>query len=308
MNEKTIEHATWIDAPRERVWDALYEPEQLAQWFLPPVLGAGMKRDDVGVAYVLMGPMAVPALTFEAVEAPRRVTLRGIPDRAIAAAVALDEEGDGTRVAVTISGFGALPDGARAARLGPSRAAWEKALENLGAFVGEAELPYPQGYVAALLGYRLESGAKYAIERSIWIDAPRERVWQAITDPTQIQAWFSPGTAWRLSALEVGGELAAIDPETGADIAPHIIDVLAPPRQLVLRAAPGSSPVLTVTTYTLLEENGGTRLVLTDTGYERMPAEERHQNMEQNAFGYGMMLENLAAVAEGRDVPYPFGF
>jgi uncharacterized protein YndB with AHSA1/START domain len=308
MNDKTIEHTIWINAPRERVWQALNEPEQLAQWFLPPALQAGMQRDDGGKAYIMLGPMAVPVLTFEAAEPPRRVTLRGFPDRLLSAAVALNEEGDGTRVNVAMSGFEALPGDAYRPRVEPSRAGWERALENLSAFIGGVELPHPQGYVAALLGYRLEAGSKYAVERTIWIDAPRERVWQALTDPTEIQQWFSPGTPWRLSALEVGGELSPVDPETGADIATSVIDVLDPPRQFVVRAAPGKSAFYDVTDHTLIEENGGTRLVLTNTGYDRETADERHQKLEQNAFGFGMMLENLEAYVTGRELPYPFGF
>ena len=30
--------------------------------------------------------------------------------------------------------------------------------------------------------------------------------------------------------------------------------------------------------------------------------------MEQNAFGFGMMLENLQAHIEGKSLPYPGGF
>ncbi|HEU5103014.1 MAG TPA: SRPBCC domain-containing protein [Roseiflexaceae bacterium] len=59
---------------------------------------------------------------------------------------------------------------------------------------------------------------KLTVERSVWIDASRERVWQAVTDPKQIQQWYSPTTAWELSALEVGRRLFVCDPETGAEM------------------------------------------------------------------------------------------
>jgi hypothetical protein len=115
--------------------------------------------------------------------------------------------------------------------------------------------------VAALFGYRRESEKSFAVERSIWIAAPRQRVWSAITDPLQIEMWFSPGTSWKLTALEVGGRLFVPDPETGAD-----------------------------------------------SGYELLPEDERWNAMEQNAFGFGMMLENLRAYIEGEDLPSPGGF
>ncbi len=36
MKKTSVEHRIWLAAPRERVWQAVTEPEQLAQWFLPP--------------------------------------------------------------------------------------------------------------------------------------------------------------------------------------------------------------------------------------------------------------------------------
>jgi hypothetical protein len=58
----------------------------------------------------------------------------------------------------------------------------------------------------------------------------------------------------------------------------------------------------------LAEENGGTRLTLIYSGYELMPEATRQQRMEENTFGFGMMLENLQAYIEGKVLPYPQGF
>jgi hypothetical protein len=63
-----------------------------------------------------------------------------------------------------------------------------------------------------------------------------------------------------------------------------------------------------VTIWSLEEENGGTRLTITNAGYELEADDVRHNNMEQNAFGFGMMLENLEAYVEGRALAYPWGF
>ncbi|HWQ12647.1 MAG TPA: SRPBCC domain-containing protein, partial [Roseiflexaceae bacterium] len=206
----------------------------------------------------------------------------------------------------TMSGFDALPADARQDRLEPSGAGWEKALANVKASVAGAELPFPQGYVAALFGYRRAARETFAVERSIWIAAPRERVWRAITDPAQIEMWFSPGTSWQLSALEVGGRLFVRNPETGAEMYTQVIELIDPPHRFVTRSAPPETAH--VTTYRLQEERGGTRLTITHAGYELEPAEMRWNNMEQNAFGFGMMLENVWAYVEGRTLPYPGGF
>jgi uncharacterized protein YndB with AHSA1/START domain len=308
MDQLTVERSIWIDAPREQVWQAITDPAHLAQWFLPPALGAQMKRDASGTFFVCMGPMEIPIAFQEAPKQPRQVTSRSLPDQLFATTYLLEEENGGTRVRVTMSGFEALPADVREDRMKPSGAAWEKALANLKAHVAGTELPFPQGYVAALFGFRREAKETFAVERSIWIAAPRERVWHAITDPAQVEKWFSPGTSWRLSALEVGGRLFVPNEETGAEMHTQVIERVDPPHRLVLRSAPEPPATVEVTTYMLQEEHGGTRLTITHSGYELVPEEMRWSAMEQNAFGFGMVLENVKAYLEGKSLPYPGGF
>jgi uncharacterized protein YndB with AHSA1/START domain len=257
--------------------------------------------------FVSMGGMDIPAAVLEALDAPRHVRSRGLPDRTIAITYLLDEANDGTRVTVTMSGFESLPADARQDRITPAGAAWEKALANLKAHVAGASLPFPEGHVAALFGYRRESEKWFAVERSIWIAAPRERVWSAITDPMQIERWFSPGTPWKLTTLEAGGRLFTPDPESGDETNVEVIQLVDPPHRFVTRSAEraGSSEV---TAYLLQEERDGTRLTITNSGYELLPEDARWSTMEQNAFGYGMMLENLRAYIESEDLPRPGGF
>ena len=308
MEQIKVERSIWIDLPRERVWQAITDPAELAQWFLPPALGADMKRDANDTILVSMGGMEIPVAVLEELDAPRRVSISGLPDHVISITYLLEEENHGTRVKVSMSGFEKLPVDARQDRITPSGTAWEKALANLNAYLTGMDLPYPEGYVAALFGYRREAEKSFAVERSIWIAAPRERVWEAITDPSQLESWFSPGTAWKLTALEVGGRLFTQDPETGGNANVQVIQVLDPPQHFVthsLPATPGSSES---TAYLLQEESGGTRLTITNSGYELLPDDERWSTMEQNAFGFGMMLENLQAYVESQDLPTPRGF
>jgi uncharacterized protein YndB with AHSA1/START domain len=308
METIAIKRSIWIAAPRERVWQAITEPEQIAQWFLPPTLGAQMKRDDSGRLSVTLGPMVVDVAILETLDPPRQVTSRSLPDKLIATTYTLEADKDGTNVTVSMTGLEALSEAASRERLDPSGKGWEKALANLKAYLEGRELPFPQGFVASLFGYRRETVEKFAVERSIWIAASRERVWQAVTDPQQIQQWFSPGTQWRLSALQVGGKLSVYNPETDSDMYIQVIELVDPPHQLITRSVPEPTETPHVTIWTLDEENGGTRLTITHTGYELEPADSRHNNMEQNAFGFGMMLENLQAYIAGQPLPYPGGF
>lgn len=308
MDQMMVERSIWIEAPRERVWQAVSEPAQMAQWFLPPVLGAEMKRNGDGKLLVSMGPMEIPVAVLEDSRPQQQLTTRSLPDGLITNTYILEDENGGTRVTVRMGGFERLSPDARQDRLGPSGESWEKALLNLKAYIAGAELPYPEGYVAALFGYRREAKKRYAVERSIWIRAPRERVWAALTDLKLVEQWFSPGTRWEVTAPEVGGRLFVPDPETGAQLYVNVIELLDPPHRLVLRSEATPPDVPHVTAYTLEEENGGTRLTLTDSGYELEPEDQRWGKMEQNAFGFGMMLDNLKAVAEGESVPYAMGF
>src|SRR5690349_9891585 len=107
---------------------------------------------------------------------------------------------------------------------------------------------------------------KVAIERSIWINAPRERVWQAISDPAQIAQWFAPGTP----ISQKGNIISIRIGDQDMDVA--VIEVNDPPRQFTTRQLPDK---LVATTYTLEEENGGTRFTVTETGLESLSEEAR---------------------------------
>jgi uncharacterized protein YndB with AHSA1/START domain len=298
MEQLKVERSLWIDASRERVWQAITDPADLTGWLLPPALGAELKRDDKDRLLVSMSGMEIPVAVLEEIEPQRRVRSYGLPDHLISITYSLEEEKNGTRITVTMDGFENLPADARQDRLKPAGAAWEKALENLKAYVTGAPLPFPEGYVAAMWGYRRETERSFAVERSIWINASRERVWDAITDPVQLEAWFSPGTPWKLTALTLGGRFFVPDPETGDETYAQVIDHLERPGRFVTRSIPESPGSSETTAYLLQEERGGTRLTITNSGYQLLAGDERWSTMEQNAFGFGMMLENLRAYVE----------
>jgi uncharacterized protein YndB with AHSA1/START domain len=307
MDQTRIERSIWIDAPRERVWQAVTEPAQIGRWLLPPALGAELARAADGALVVNMGGMEIPLATLDVVEPERQAISYGLPDRLIATTYRLGEKNGGTEVSVTMTGFEKLPAETRREYMTPSAAAWEKGLLNLQAAVAGADLPFPEGYVTGLFGYRRQAET-FAVERSIWIAAPCERVWRAMVDPAQIERWFSPGTAWELTALEPGGRLFVRDQETGGELYTQVIERLEPPHLLVQRSETPVAGTSEVTAYRLNAEDGGTRLTITHHGYETMPEDTRWAAMEQNGAGFGMMLANIKASIEGTDLPQPGGF
>ncbi len=140
---------------------------------------------------------------------------------------------------------------------------------------------------------------KIAVKRSIWINAPRERVWQAVTDPEQIAQWFSPGASFSQNGNRISVRIGEMEMEVA------IIELFDPPRQITTRNLPERT---ITTTYMLEEENGGTRFTVIESGYEALPEDTRQQRADQDNKGWEMALENLQAYLDGRSLPHPAGF
>lgn len=135
-----------------------------------------------------------------------------------------------------------------------------------------------------------------SVERSIWINAPRERVWEAITQADQIQQWWG-GDHWEISALEVGGIIKFGDPE---DFMTAIIDLLNPPQEFRIQWPPqaGYHEITMYTSYQLTETNGGTQVTVQETGFEALPNEIRQERFDKTAEGYSIVLAGLKTFLE----------
>ena len=59
MGTLTVERSIMVDAPRERVWQAVTDPEQIVKWVLPALPGAQMTRSKVTCFGVLGGTLWV---------------------------------------------------------------------------------------------------------------------------------------------------------------------------------------------------------------------------------------------------------
>lgn len=308
MDKTAVERSIWINAPIHRVWQAITDPAEIIRWLVPQLPFAEMRRDEKGKITVHIGEMAMDFILLEAVDPPRQAIIHNLPDRSLVVTYLLNEQEGGTQVSVTVTGFERLPENAREDRLRLGDAGWEQALENLKAYINGRELPFPKAFVGPLFGYWREMEKLLGVERSIWINAPRERVWQALTDPVQIEAWFAPGTTFKMSGSSVGSRLYVENPEDGSEMYVQVLEVSDPPRELVLRSQPEPPETSFVTHYRLETENQGTRLTVMLTGYEALPGDTRQPMMEENGSGFGMMLGNIKAVIEGDALPQPGGF
>lgn len=137
------------------------------------------------------------------------------------------------------------------------------------------------------------------IRRSIWINAPRERVWLAVTEPAQITQWFAPGAELIIKdsivSMLMGGEYVEL----------AFIETFDPPHQFTTLGLPERA---IATTYLLEEEQGGTRFTVIESGLETLPDDARQKHIEQNSAGWDMALQNLQAYVDGKSLPRPEGF
>jgi uncharacterized protein YndB with AHSA1/START domain len=145
-----------------------------------------------------------------------------------------------------------------------------------------------------------------AVERSIWIDAPRERAWSADTEPEQLDRWYANCCNWDIPALQVGTRIRFYDTSGENDEQIATIDVVDPPREFTMRWLPDQTyPGMTLITSFLLEvEGNGTRVTIRESGYEALPPDERQEWLDATGSGYTMSMENLKAHVEGTALPY----
>ncbi len=133
------------------------------------------------------------------------------------------------------------------------------------------------------------------VERDIWIAAPPERVWQAITQGEMLERWW--GDQWRIPELRVG---AAIQFGHEGDWMTAMITTVDPPRQFALEWPPqaGYHSIAMTTAFSLTAEQGGTRLHVRETGFEALPDDIRQTRFDQTTKGYETVLASLKHLLE----------
>jgi len=156
------------------------------------------------------------------------------------------------------------------------------------------------------------------IEKQILLRAPLGRVWDAISDATQFGTWFgvefdqqfARGTSisGRIVPTKVDAEVARMqEPHTGisCDIT---VERIEPMKLLSFRwypyaIEPGgdySKEPTTLVTFELEEVRGGTRLTITESGFDRVPLARRAEAFASNEQGWAIqttLIEKYLAQA-----------
>ena len=139
------------------------------------------------------------------------------------------------------------------------------------------------------------------IEKQVNLDAPRSRVWRALTDVKQFNAWFGVTlTSPFVPGAEVSGQMA--NPKY-AHLAMSIwIETIQPERFFSFRwhpyaIEPGvdySAEPTTLVSFTLEEVAGGTKLTIVESGFDAIPASRRAKAFSMNSAGWDGQAKNIA--------------
>jgi uncharacterized protein YndB with AHSA1/START domain len=134
------------------------------------------------------------------------------------------------------------------------------------------------------------------IEREIVIEAPPERVWEALTTAEHLGTWF--GDAGATIDLRPGGELVCHWERHGSVRA--VVEVVEPASRFRFRwSGPlGEEPVegnTTTVEFTLAPIPEGTKLRVVETGFTDLsvPPDEQRRYREDNVGGWREELDEL---------------
>lgn len=146
------------------------------------------------------------------------------------------------------------------------------------------------------------------IEKEVVMRAPRSRVWRALTDAREFGKWFRaeiqddfvPGRPARGRITHPGYEHVTFEVQ---------VERIEPERLFSLRwhpyaVDPGkdySQEPTTLVVFELEDVPGGTRLKVTESGFDQLPVERRSEAFRMNSGGWEAQVQNIARyVAESR--------
>ena len=139
------------------------------------------------------------------------------------------------------------------------------------------------------------------IHKEVTLDAPRSRVWRALTDVNQFNAWFGVELATPFApGVEASGKITSRGYE-------HVtmqiwIETMEPERFFSFRwhpyaIEPGvdySAEPTTLVTFTLEDApGGGTQLTIEESGFDAIPESRRAKAFAMNTGGWNGQAENL---------------
>jgi uncharacterized protein YndB with AHSA1/START domain len=137
------------------------------------------------------------------------------------------------------------------------------------------------------------------IERSVLIQAPRAKVWRALTDLAEFSTWFGVSTEGQFVP---GARLKMTTTMEGyAGIVFYLtVEKLEPMELFSWRWHPGSvqpeegsKEPMTLVEFRLRDEQGGTRVIVAESGFEAISLARRAKVFEENTGGWEYQMASL---------------
>jgi uncharacterized protein YndB with AHSA1/START domain len=144
------------------------------------------------------------------------------------------------------------------------------------------------------------------IEKNVQIEAPQSRVWRAITDYRQFGAWF--GATLESPFVEGKTTLGRINIPGYEHIAMELaVETIEPETLFSYRWHPYaidpnvdySSEPTTLVEFRLSEAAGGTMLVVTESGFDALPAHRRDEAFRMDESGWSSQVRNIDKYVRG---------
>jgi uncharacterized protein YndB with AHSA1/START domain len=140
------------------------------------------------------------------------------------------------------------------------------------------------------------------IQRTVELKSSRERVWNAITTEAEFEQWFGvkflegrfqPGARMRVRSTHPGYEHIEFD---------MTIEKMDAPKLFSWRWIPGATQPknepTTLVEFTLEDLNPGTRLTITESGFDRLSLSYRAAAYKDNTGGWEYQAKSLTSYLE----------
>lgn len=139
--------------------------------------------------------------------------------------------------------------------------------------------------------------ATLEIQRTIVVNASRERVWKAITTPEKISQWFEKVS---FDGLEAGAPMTMTEHrEITMEVA-----LVEPMDRFGWRwKVMPPDPTMTLVVFTLETVPEGTRVTVRETGFDALPADLLQKSYQNNNEGWDAKIADLAAYLRADDDP-----
>ena len=139
------------------------------------------------------------------------------------------------------------------------------------------------------------------IEREIVMRAPRSRVWRAITDANEFGKWFQaemkdrfvPGAPARGRITYPGYEHLTLEVHVERMEPEHLFSFRWHPYAVDSKQDYSKEPT-TLVVFELEEIPEGTRLKVTESGFDQIPLARRSEAFRMNSQGWAEQVQNIA--------------